>query len=312
MIWVGWRQQRVETALAAAALVLVAAVAVPLGLHAASAYAHEGLAACVGPAQSPDCGPSVASFLSRFGEISILFTWSTLLPPIAALLLAAPFVLDLENGTYRLAWTQSISRRRWLATKLGLALGGTVLVAVLLTVLTTWTRSPIDQLNGRMGANAFDGEGLAPLAYALFVLGVALALGVLWRRTVPALLTAFVVYVVGRAVMDSWGQAHLLSPVRHTWAVGGPSGGPTLDRDLVLDQFPSDRLGHRLGDLGQLCVHSGTTLRCATQIPRGFLTAVYQPAGRFWELQGIEFALVGGIGIVLLALAGRWAVRRTA
>ena len=39
---------------------------------------------------------------------------------MAALLLAAPFVIELDSGTYRLYWTQSITRRRWIVTKLGL------------------------------------------------------------------------------------------------------------------------------------------------------------------------------------------------
>jgi hypothetical protein len=30
-------------------------------------------------------------------------------------------VLDLDNGTYRLFWTQSITRRRWIVTKLALS-----------------------------------------------------------------------------------------------------------------------------------------------------------------------------------------------
>ena len=29
------------------------------------------------------------------------------------------------------------------------------------------------------------------------------------------------------------------------------------------------------------------------------MTAVYQPGSRFWELQGIEFAIVAGIGVLL-------------
>lgn len=45
MIWVGWREQRAETLLAAVLLAALAAVAIPIGLHMASVYTHEGLAA---------------------------------------------------------------------------------------------------------------------------------------------------------------------------------------------------------------------------------------------------------------------------
>ena len=153
----------------------------------------------------------------RFNGLNILFAWSSLVPALAALLLAAPFVLDLDNGTYRLYWTQSVTRRRWIVTKLTLAGAAVVAVAGCLVVLATWSRAPIDHLNGRMSTNAYDVEGIVPVAYALFVFGVAVALGALWRRTVPALLVAFVVYVVGRTFMDSWLRQRLLSPVKTTW-----------------------------------------------------------------------------------------------
>ena len=49
VIWVGWRQQRTETLIAAAILAAIAALLVPTGLAMASAYHHDGLAACARP-----------------------------------------------------------------------------------------------------------------------------------------------------------------------------------------------------------------------------------------------------------------------
>jgi hypothetical protein len=314
MIWVGWRQQRTETAIAALALALFAAVAIPGGIHMASVYSRDRLASCTGTTTPGTCTDAIASFAMRFNGLNILLTWSTLLPAIAALLLAAPFVLDLERGTYRLAWTQSITRRRWIATKLGLGVAAAVLVALLLTVLVTWSRAPLDHLNGRMDANTYDAEGVVPIAYALLVLGVAVAIGALWRRAVPALVLAFVGYVVLRSLMDSWLRKHLIGPVTRTWAFGSP--GPRLDRALVVDQFPSDAHGHRIAGAARLCVQSPGIERlhsetCASPAPiRGFITAVYEPAGRFWALQGLEFAVVGGAGILLVLAAAWWTARR--
>jgi len=183
MIWVGWRQQRTETLIAAAALALLASVAIPVGVHMASVYTHEGLSACSGNVQPGSaCGVDVPTFLARFNVLNVLFTFATLLPPLAALLLAAPFVLDLDNGTYRLFWTQSITRRRWIVTKLGMSVGGVVLVVLLLSVLASWSLGPLDHFNGRMGTNSYDAEGIVPIAYALFTLGFAVALGAVWRR----------------------------------------------------------------------------------------------------------------------------------
>jgi hypothetical protein len=321
MIWVGWRQQRVETLIAAALVAVLAAVAIPTGVHMASVYAHEGLAACTGTANQVTCSNAVSSFLIRFTGLNVLFTWSALLPALAALLFAAPFVLDLDNATYRLYWTQSITRRRWIVTKLTLAVAASVAVAVCLVVLATWLRAPLDHLNGRMSASVYDSEGIVPLAYALFVLGVAVAIGAVWRRTVPALLVAFVVYVVGRAFMDSWLRQRLLSPVKTTWLAS--RSGPNLNQALVIDQFVSDKHGHQLagppGHAGP-CIESSGPLGTHTSVcvqPHAFgahvyMTAVYQPASRFWELQGVEFGLVAGVGILLILAAAWWTQKRIA
>jgi hypothetical protein len=42
------------------------------------------------------------------------------------------------------------------------------------------------------------------------------------------------------------------------------------------------------------------------------MTAVYQPASRFWELQGVEFGIVAGIGMLLVLAAAWWTHRRIA
>jgi phosphotransferase system glucose/maltose/N-acetylglucosamine-specific IIC component len=328
MIWVGWRQQRAETLIAAAMLVLLAAVAIPVGLHMASVYSQQGLGACAGNVQRGHCDASVASFLVRFTGLNLLFMWSTLVPALVALLLAAPFVLDLDNGTYRLYWTQSITRRRWIATKLALGVVATVAVAGCLIALAMWLRAPLDHLNGRMSPNTYDAEGIVPVAYALFVLGVAVAIGAVWRRTVPALLVAFVVYVVGRAFMDSWLRQLLLSPVKTTWLASGSGpklasgGGPNLNQALVINQFVSDKNGHRLADAVGPCATSSsngllthTQHLCAQPHALGahvYMTAIFQPASRFWELQGVEFGIVAGIGLLLVLVAAWWTHRRIA
>ena len=262
----------------------------------------------------------MSSFLLRFNGLNLLFAWSTIVPALAALLLAAPFVLDLDNGTYRLYWTQSITRRRWIVTKLTLGVVASVAVAGCLVALATWSRAPLDHLNGRMSANAYDAEGIVPVAYALFVLGVAVAIGALWRRTVPALLVAFAVYVVGRAFMDSWLRQRLLSPVKTTWLANASGSGPNLNHALVINQFVSDKNGHQLARSPGPCVRgsgglfSHTSL-CAQPHARGthvYMTALYQPASRFWELQGVEFGIVAGIGMLLILAAAWWTHRRIA
>ena len=57
----------------------------------------------------------------------------------------APLVArELETGTFRLAWTQSVTRTRWLAVKLALVGLASMAVAGLLSLILTWWSSPID------------------------------------------------------------------------------------------------------------------------------------------------------------------------
>ena len=321
MIWVAWRQQRTETLIAAAILGLLAALLIPTGIQMASAYHHDGLSACLGPATSDACGNAVESFTSRFNSISDLSGWFTLIPGLVGALLAAPFLLDLENGTYRLAWTQSITRRRWIVTKLGLAVGAALVIAVAITLLATWWRAPLVHLNGRMETVAFDSEGTVVVGYALFALGVALAVGAVWRRTVPALVLAFAGYAAARIFVDVWLRQRFVTPVGATWResvakFGGPtsSGGhppANLSHAWVLSQYPSDKLGHPVAFLGTCIRGLGGTAKCIVPHRSMYSHAVYQPASRFWLFQGIETALFGGVAIVLIVFAAWWTHRRT-
>ena len=82
MIWLSWRQQRLETVLMAGLLVLVAALLVPLGLHMASAYSGSGAAACVShtATSGAGCSGTVNDFLHRFEHAGPIIPWLNFLP----------------------------------------------------------------------------------------------------------------------------------------------------------------------------------------------------------------------------------------
>ena len=308
MIWLTWRQQRTETLVAGLVLVLLAAVLVPTGLHMASVYDNAGLAGCV--AHGGDgCGSAINNFDSRFEHLGGLIAWFNLLPGLLGILLAAPFVLELEHGTFRLAWTQSINRRRWLTTKLALVGLGALAAALGLALLMTWWRTPLDRLHGRMEVNVFDFEGVVPFAYTLFAVALVIALGVVLRRTVLAIGLAFVGYLALRLVLQTWVRQNYVAPVRKVWLVGRP-GPANLDTAWSLQSVPSDRLGHPLAHPDSaftLCTNTPKTgLAACAHAHQLYNLAVFQPAGRFWVFQGIETAIFGGTALVLLAFAVWW------
>ena len=312
MTWLTWRQQRTETLIAGLVLVLAAAVLVPIGLHMSSVYSSEGLASCVADSGGR-CGAAVGSFDRRFEHLGGLLSWFNLLPGLLGILLAAPFVLELEQGTFRLAWTQSITRRRWLTTKLGLIVVGSIAAALGLTVLMTWWRGPLDHLHGRMETNVFDFEGIVPFAYTLFAVALVIAVGALLRRTVLAIGLGFVGYLSLRLVIQTWVRQDYVAPIRKVWPFGQP-GPAGLDTAWQLQSVPSDRFGHPLPDTSILAASCGhgtkATLTACAQSHQLYNLAVYQPASRFWLFQGIETAIFGGLALALLAFAVWWVRNR--
>jgi ABC-type transport system involved in multi-copper enzyme maturation permease subunit len=92
------------------------------------------------------------------------------LPLFAGVFWGAPLVArEFELGTYRLAWTQSVSRTRWITTKLTAILLTTAIAMALLTILVGWWLGPLGKSDvGRMQPVAFDVQGIVPIAYTAF------------------------------------------------------------------------------------------------------------------------------------------------
>ena len=160
-----------------------------------------------------------------------LLPWLNLIPGVIGVALAAPLLLELESGTYRLAWTQSVTRRRWLAVKLGMTVLAAALAALAMTALVTWWRTPLDRLHGRL-ENVFDFEGSVGVGYVLFALGLSLAIGVVWRRTVPAVIAGFAGYVVARVFVQNWLRERFASPLETTWSARSGFETPKLEKAL--------------------------------------------------------------------------------
>lgn len=123
------------------------------------------------------------------------------LPLAVGALLGGPlFAQDLESGTHRLAWTQSIGRREWVAVRLGTAALITTAAAAVLTVPVTWwwysswrghsgtgpDRSAWRATIWWNGWDFFAWTGPVGVAHILLALMIGAVTGVLLRRTLPA------------------------------------------------------------------------------------------------------------------------------
>ena len=351
MIRFAWVQARTQTLVVAAALLALAAVAIPTGTQlshlSASTVAH-----C-----RTSCDLARNQFLSHQHFMQrALDVISRIAPPLIGIFWGAPLLArELETGTHRLVWTQSMTRTRWLLTKLALLGAVVVLLSTLLTVTVSWWYRSLD-LVGSNRYDLFDRRDVVPVAYAVFAFAAGVLVGAIVRRVVPAMGLTLVVYVLVAVGSALWVRPHLLTPHHATVALtgshvgietqdrgqsvtlighaGGPQGSWTISsrlRDSAGHQPTSTQMAAWVHEHCPALVamplppppeggHRGVrsvvgvdpARECIASAAGSFHLAVtYLPADRYWTLQWVESAEL--LGLALLAGGGSWwwVTRRT-
>jgi hypothetical protein len=216
MIWVSWRQHRLEMAATLVILVALAAYLVPTGLSNFALFEESALKTCL-DAAATDCSDLRRPFMNSYGLANDVVGWFNLVPAVVGLLLAIPIVSEFERRTYRLAWTQSVTRGRWIATRTGMALLGVAVFAVAFTLLLTWWHHPFNTALPGLGLG-FNFAGVIPFAYTLWALSLALTAGALSRRVIATVPAALVGFLATRLPLEAVLRPGSLA------AVAGPRG----------------------------------------------------------------------------------------
>jgi hypothetical protein len=219
MIWLTWRQFRAGAAMITAALAALAVILALTGPGLADEYST-GLAACA--SQSGGCSDFFQHFFhDNHGAFLAVTAVALILPALIGLFWGAPLVArELEAGTHRLVWNQSITRTRWLAVKVGLVGLAAVTAAGLGSLAVSWWASPIDKSAAgdfpRMAPLVFDARGIVPIGYAAFAFALGVTVGMLVRRTLPAMALTLVGFVVVQIAMPLLVRPHLIPPLHST------------------------------------------------------------------------------------------------
>ncbi|HZC77768.1 MAG TPA: ABC transporter permease subunit [Ktedonobacterales bacterium] len=323
MIWLTWRQHRGEMVWAVFLLALLAALLFLSSRAMFTAYAQvqhgTSVAVCArSHSQDAVCDALKGEFYNQFGGASVLLLALTILPGLVGMFFGAPLVArEIERATNRLAWTQGITRLRWLWVKLGALVLSTAALFAAFALLLSWWRGPLDLVGGERFEYGFDLEGVAPVAYAVFALALGVAAGALLRRTLPAMAVTLGCFVALRGVIEFALRPRFLPPIARVTDPG--QGNPTpYNGDWVLNNGFAylDRQGHAISsaDATQLCSNvakgGAFNFNACLQQQGIHLLNHYQPADRFWLFQGIESGIFFGLAVVLLALAVWWVMTR--
>ena len=314
MAWVTWRQHRATMISVPAVLAAATVFLLVFGLkvhHDYSAIANCPLDIAM---QSSTCARLISNFNSFDWPVANACAILMQLAPVLIGAFAGAPVLarELENGTYRYAWTQGLRRERQAIAKLAL-------LGVTLAVLTgafgelfAWFFRPflfVEAMNV-LTETAFDTHGLVFPAFALVAFAIGAFLGMLFRRIIPALAATLGVYLalrlaawdirkyypvaaVTKSVATLNGQ-HSPSSPGFAWILGtwftGPGGKPVSQS--VINQL-----------------NQSTTNDTA---PPGYTEWYrYIPDSRFWPMQFIEAGWLLVLAVALLA-ATVWLVHRRA
>jgi ABC-type transport system involved in multi-copper enzyme maturation permease subunit len=333
MNWLVWKQHSKQFMIAAILLALFAALLIPTGLHYWQVYQH-ALSTC---SQSNTCDElkvelfqsSIDQALFQLEPFAIL-----ILPIVLGLFWGVPLLArEYTEGTNLLVWTRSISRRRWLTTKLIWILVATAAISGAFTALSTWWSKTPNALNlDRFVDLPFSAQGIVPVAYAIFAVALGTALGAWFKRTMIALgvtlvlLVGIIIIVVPKLVRPQY-----VAPITVTSSMDFdalrsklPSGAWRLSTGIIdkngntfdhLD-FPSwppqcqtiAQQTQQTPTAGPKTAGSATVDSCLTaagyrQIAR------YQPDNRYWEFQQIEFGLYMLLSLIPIG-ATYWLVLR--
>jgi hypothetical protein len=331
MIWFTWRQFRTQTLFTIGGLAALGVALIITGRSIADAYDAANVAAC-----GSDCTNAIDNFLrdAQSGSNGTVYDLAMyamyMVPALIGIFWGAPLIArELETGTHRLAWNQSVTRTRWLVTKLAIIGGASVATVGLLSWAVTSAAHHIDDATGdRIKPLIYGARGIVPIGYAIFAFVLGVTAGMLIRRTVPAMAATLGIYIAAAAAMPLWVREHL-APTIHTAnaldlaRVDGIGIGPNGTMRIfavapgdawVLSNHVVTSTGQVLTANPQYCGPAQPPQVCQQWLGtlglRQDLT--YHPTGHFWSLQWGEAGIFIGVAALLAGFCLWWTRRRLA
>lgn len=315
MTWVIWRQYRGTAAIAGAILAAFAVLFLITGLQEAAKW-HAALANC---AKNGACG-GLSQAASPGGPVYTLTILTLAVPLLFGMFWGGPAVArERETATVQFAWTQSVTRWRWLSVKTGwLLLAGAVFGGAVAGIVTWWY-APLNAFNqSQFTQGNFDIQGIVPIGYAVFAVALGITAGALIGRSLPAIAVTSGVFLAVRLAVTYWVRVHYMPAVTTIYSVTRnftpkgaywllaqgvvlPGGQITTNLSVGPGHVTSGFTGPTIPATCQAADEVNSTLACMARLGyRSFTT--YQPGYRFWPFQFIETGIFVALAAVLIAV----------
>ncbi|MCB5167764.1 ABC transporter permease subunit [Streptomyces bambusae] len=309
-LWLAWRQQRL---LILAGTVLLALCTVWVAVRRADlmdAIGGYDLSRCKG--WNGTCPPEpYEAMFDAAGGIRLLGTMGLLVPAAIGMFWGAPLIgRELESGTIKVALTQGAGLRSWFAARLGLAAVCAAVFSAGLAALTAWWWEPTaNMLDGVYWHDPYilNTTGPAAVAAALFALAAGTAVGLLTRRTLPAMGITLGTVLATAAVLTFF-RRDFVTPVDRVTAGMTPKQLIGSAWSAGYRYLTPDGRQHPLEN----CLFSGEELRrCMAE--KGFSGRVHKvyPSSDYWTFQQIDTIVYLVLAVALVALTAVLLRRRT-
>jgi len=317
LAWVAWRQSRTTLA---AILGVVALVVVYFAINGHTIHsAYADWQACT-PRRSSACEFMSTNFHNEYGSTGLIGFVQVLLPGIVGAFAGAPILArELETGTFRYAWTQGVGRVRWAIALMVPGLVVSVAALAALGAVISWRYRPLAAagITSRLDPSLFPSSNPAVIGWTLAAFALGVLAGLVWRRVLPAVATTIALWF-GLAVLVSltlrW---HYVAPLTTTklevpstgmqvsqwWTRGGTHVSDSQLNQVLQDAGVHGTIssgnahaqpapGSKVADPIQYLVHHGYTQWTS-----------YQPNGRYWTFQWIEFGWLTAFALLALGLS---------
>ena len=344
MIRFAWTRFRTQALAGAGVLAIAGAVLLVTGIQLNHAY-YAAAAVCK---QQGDCAHMFTYTFPSQGYLDVansLNAAGLAVPALIGMFWGAPLAArEFETGTFRLAWTQGVTRVRWLAAKLGIAGAAAIAAGELFTLMVNWWSSPIRKADP--GYTPFTSgsfhTGIAPAGYAAFAFTLGVTAGLLIRRTLPAMAVTLAVYTAVIIAFPVLVRPHLIPPAQatstlslasiadmpavgasngHLSLVPGSAAAPPGAWVISSSQLTtpdgrapsSEPAGPCAGPASQpgpapVPPSPAAARACNDYIESLHLrqTVTYQPASRYWAFQWAETAIYLALALALAGFSFWW------